>query len=157
MRYFGQVNCILFFPFFLIKNKFQLHTITQKKGALKHPNLFLRGPQIFQSLTIIIYLYLPLASSAAPTIMKISWPKIRPLAHASISQCDSPSFSQFGHHICISRHDWAKQCKLNEPAVVFNISLVAILSLSKIGIPCNRDLWPRCPSLAVIVCRISLV
>ena len=46
--YFEYVIEFIFFLFFLYKkNKWRLHTTTQKRSFLKHPNLFLRAPWKF--------------------------------------------------------------------------------------------------------------
>ena len=44
-KYFDHVICIYFFLFFCIKNKWRLHTTTQKRGALTSIRIsFLRAP-----------------------------------------------------------------------------------------------------------------
>ena len=70
--YFLYVIVFIFLIFLYKKNKWPLHTTTQKKGALKHPNIFFESNPSSRSLTSLktpsaIYLSRSTSSSSLPS------------------------------------------------------------------------------------------
>ena len=77
-----------------------------------------------------------LTSSSTPTIRNMTQRTKRvPLGEASLPQYHSLSFSQPLHHA--ASRGTTEPKRAYDPAVVFSLSFVAIVSFSSTGIPCN--------------------